>query len=154
MNDELAYLRPAGWAPPSGYSDGVSASGRCVFVAGQVGWNPATAQFETDDFGEQAAQALENVVAVLTAGDAKPEHLVRLTWYVTDRDAYLAARSAVGAAYRKHIGNHYPAMSLVIVAGLLEPRAKVEIEATAIVPSSRRPVVPTSSRRRVVPPNE
>jgi enamine deaminase RidA (YjgF/YER057c/UK114 family) len=136
MTDAFRYLRPDGWAAPSGYSDGVSASGRMVVLAGQIGWNPVTAQFETDDLGEQTAQALRNVVAVLAAGDARPEHLVRLTWYVTDRDAYLAARSSIGAAYRKIVGDHYPAMSLIIVAGLLEPRAKVEIEATAIVPPS------------------
>ena len=136
MTDAFAYLRPDGWAPPSGYSDGVSASGRIVFVAGQVGWNPAMARFDTDDFAEQAAQALKNVVAVLAAGEARPEHIVRLTWYVTDRDRYLESRRAIGVAYRKTIGDHYPAMSLVIVAGLLEPRAKIEIEATAIVPVS------------------
>ena len=134
MNDAFAYLRPDGWAPPSGYSDGVSATGRLVFVAGQVGWNPAMARFDTDDFAEQAAQALKNVVAVLAAGDARPEDIVRLTWYITDRDAYLIARRAIGVAYRKAIGDHYPAMTLVVVSGLLEPRARVEIEATAIVP--------------------
>lgn len=135
MKELFAYLHPEGWMAPSGYSDGIVASGRLVFVAGQVGWNPVTAQFETDDFAAQTAQALTNVAAVLRSAGADPAQLVRLTWYVTDRGAYLAARTAIGAAYRRIIGSHYPTMSLVIVAGLLEPRALVEIEATAVVPA-------------------
>jgi enamine deaminase RidA (YjgF/YER057c/UK114 family) len=135
MKELFAYLHPEGWAAPRGYSDGILASGRLVFVAGQVGWNPATAEFETDDFAEQAAQALTNVAAVLRAGGADPAQLVRLTWYITDRAAYLAARAAIGVAYRRIVGTHYPTMSLVIVAGLLEPKAMVEIEATAVVPA-------------------
>jgi len=133
MKELFAYLHPEGWPAPKGYSDGIVASGRLVFVAGQVGWNPGTGEFESDDFAAQAAQALSNVAAVLRSAGADPAQLVRLTWYVTDRDAYLAARPAIGAAYRRIIGTHYPTMSLVMVAGLLEPRALVEIEATAVL---------------------
>ena len=128
-------IRPEGWAAARGYADGVSASGRAIFVAGQVGWDPAMQHFESDDFAAQAAQALRNVVAVLRAGGAEPRHLVRLTWYVTDRAAYVASRREVGAAYREVVGRHFPAMSVVVVAGLLEERARVEIEATAVVPA-------------------
>ena len=135
MKELFAYLHPEGWTAPRGYSDGIVASGRLVFVAGQVGWNPATGEFETDDFAAQTAQALSNVTTVLRSAGADPAQLVRLTWYVTDRDAYLAARTAIGAAYRRIIGTHYPTMSLVVVADLLEPRALVEIEATAVVPA-------------------
>lgn len=120
---------------PSGYSHGVSASGKVIVTAGQIGWNPASGAFETDDFAEQTAQALRNVVAVLQAGGARPEHLVRMTWFVTSRDEYRRARKAVGAAYKEIVGRHYPAMSVVVVSALVEERAKVEIEATAIVPA-------------------
>jgi enamine deaminase RidA (YjgF/YER057c/UK114 family) len=126
-----------GWARPNGYSDGMSASGRVVVTAGLIGWNPETQQVETDNFTSQVAQALRNVAAVLETAGASPEHLVRLTWYVTNRDEYLAARKAVGLAYREVFGRHYPAMAVVVVAGLLEPRAKVEIEATAVVPPQK-----------------
>ena len=131
----MRTLLPEGWAPPQGYANGIEVrAGRIVFLAGQVGWNPETGEFETDDFAAQTAQALTNVAAVLRAGGADTAQLVRMTWYVTDRAAYLSARSAIGAAYRRIIGTHYPTMSLVIVAGLLEERALVEIEATAVVP--------------------
>jgi enamine deaminase RidA (YjgF/YER057c/UK114 family) len=133
--DAPIVVRPDGWPRPHGYADGVIAEGRLLSISGQIGWDPATMQFASDDFAEQTAQALRNVVAVLRAGGAGPEHLVRLTWYVTDRAAYVAARRAIGAAYRAIIGAHYPAMSVVVVAGLLEPRALVEIEATAVVPA-------------------
>jgi enamine deaminase RidA (YjgF/YER057c/UK114 family) len=129
-----AIVRPEGWAPPRGYADGVSARGRLVFVAGQVGWDPATQEFASDEFATQTRQALANVVAVLRAAGAGPEHLVRTTWYVTSREAYVAARRELGAAWRETIGAHYPATTLVVVADLLEPRALVEIEATAVVP--------------------
>jgi enamine deaminase RidA (YjgF/YER057c/UK114 family) len=129
----LRFLQPDGWVPPRGYANGVVAEGRMVFVAGQVGWN-ARAEFETDDFVGQVEQALANVVAVLGAGGAGPEHLVRMTWYVTDKAAYVARRKDIGEAYRRVIGRHFPAMTLVVVAGLLEDRALVEIEATAVVP--------------------
>jgi enamine deaminase RidA (YjgF/YER057c/UK114 family) len=128
---DFEFLQPAGWAPPRGYANGVAASGRTIFVAGQVGWN-ATGVFETDDFVAQVEQALLNVVAVLRAGGAGPEHLVRLTWYITDKAAYVVRRQEIGAAYRRVIGRHFPAMTLVVVAGLLEDRALVEIEATAV----------------------
>jgi enamine deaminase RidA (YjgF/YER057c/UK114 family) len=130
----VEILRPEGWPRPRGYADGVAASGRVVAVAGQVGWDPATGRFAADDFAAQARQALANVRAVLRAAGAEPRHVVRLTWYITDRAAYLAARRAVGEAYRELFGAHYPAMSVVVVAALLEPRAQVEIEATAITP--------------------
>ena len=128
-------LEPEGWAKPAGYANGMSATGRFVVTAGQVGWDPATSTFASDDFAAQTAQALRNVVAVLRAGGAGPEHLVRLTWYVTSRNEYAAARRTIGAAYREIIGRRYPAMSVIVVSGLLEERAKVEIEATAVVPT-------------------
>ena len=127
-------IQPDGWPRPSGYANAVSATGRVIAVAGQVGWNPRTSQFESDSLVAQAAQALRNVVAILEAAGAQPRHVVRLTWYVTDRLAYQNATREIGAEYREVFGSHYPAMTLVIVAGLLEPRALVEIEATAVVP--------------------
>jgi enamine deaminase RidA (YjgF/YER057c/UK114 family) len=132
----LETIQPAGWAVPSGYANAVAGPGRgrLVFVAGQVGWDPRTGTFASDDLAAQAAQALANVAAVLRAAGAEPQHVARLTWYVTDRAEYLAARSAIGAAYRAVMGRHYPAMSLLVVQSLLEERAKVEIEATALVP--------------------
>jgi enamine deaminase RidA (YjgF/YER057c/UK114 family) len=132
----LQTILPAGWAAPSGYANAVAGAGRgrLVFVAGQVGWDPRTGAFAGDDLGAQAAQALANVAAVLRAAGAEPGHVARLTWYVTDRAEYLAARPAIGAAYRAVMGRHYPAMSLLVVQSLLEERAKVEIEATALVP--------------------
>jgi enamine deaminase RidA (YjgF/YER057c/UK114 family) len=127
-------IHPDGWAPPVGYVNGVAARGRVVAVAGQVGWDPTTATFASDDFAAQTRQALANVAAVLRAAGAEPHHLVRLNWFVTSRAEYVAARLAIGKAYRDVIGRHYPAMTLVIVSGLVEERAKVEIEATAVVP--------------------
>ena len=126
-------LTPEGWLPPKGYANGIAAQGRLVFTAGQIGWNPQTCQFETDDFVEQTAQALKNVAAVLQAAGAEPRHLVRLTWYITDKAAYLGRQKEIGRAYREVMGKHFPAMAVVVVAGLLEGRAKVEIEATAVV---------------------
>jgi enamine deaminase RidA (YjgF/YER057c/UK114 family) len=128
-------IEPEGWVRPIGYANGMSATGRFVVTAGQVGWDPASGTFVSDDFAVQTAQALRNVVTVLRAGGAGPEHLVRLTWYVTSRDEYAAARRAIGAAYREIVGRHYPAMSVVVVSALFEERAKVEIEATAVVPA-------------------
>jgi enamine deaminase RidA (YjgF/YER057c/UK114 family) len=127
-------VQPEDWPPPRGYANGVSATGRMLFVAGQIGWNPLTGEFETDDFVAQTAQALRNVEAVLRAGGAEPRHVARLTWYVVDRYAYLWRGKEIGAAYREVFGRHYPAMAAVFVAGLVEPRARVEIEATAVVP--------------------
>ena len=133
MSGPAEVLQPEGWAPPRGYANGVAAEGRVVFVAGQVGWNPATGAFESDDFAAQAEQALRNVAEVLRAGGAEPRHLARMTWYVTDREAYLSSTRRISEAYRAVFGRHFPAMTLVVVAGLLEARAKVEIEATAVV---------------------
>ncbi|WDA13227.1 RidA family protein [Paracoccus marcusii] len=126
-------LHPATWKRASGYSNGVMARGRMIFTGGLVGWD-ADQVFQTDDFAGQVRQVLENIVAVLAEGGAGPEHLVRLTWYVTDKHEYLGALREVGAAYRDVIGRHYPAMALVQVVALVEDRAKVEIEATAVVP--------------------
>jgi enamine deaminase RidA (YjgF/YER057c/UK114 family) len=127
-------LQPPGWAKPKGYANGMAAKGRLVFVAGQIGWNPETGQFETDDFAEQTAQALRNVAAVLTEAGAEPQHLVRMTWYITDKAAYLGSLREIGQAWREILGRHYPAMAVVVVSALIEDRAKVEIEATAVVP--------------------
>jgi enamine deaminase RidA (YjgF/YER057c/UK114 family) len=129
----LEVLQPEGWAPPRGYSNGVAAQGRLVFVAGQIGWN-GRCEFESDDFVAQTRQALANIVAVLAAGGAKPEHIVRMTWYVTDRREYLARGREVGAVFRELIGVYHAAMSAVQVVALMEERAKVEIEVTAVVP--------------------
>ena len=118
---------------PRGYADGMSARGRVVVTAGQVGWDPVTGAFASDDLAEQTAQTLRNVVAVLQSAGAGPGQLVRLTWYLTDREEYLAARGAIGEHYRAIIGRHFPAMAVVFVSSLVESRAKVEIEATAVV---------------------
>ncbi len=126
-------LLPAGWPRPKGYANGVAVSGRQVYVAGMVGWD-ANGVFASDDFAAQARVALENVAAVLRAGGAKPEHIVRMTWYVTSKREYLAASRAVGAAYREIVGNFDIAMTAVEVTALMEDRAKVEIECTAVIP--------------------
>ena len=126
-------LQPPGWARPKGYANGIVAHGRMLFVAGQVGWN-AEERFESDAFVDQARQALANIVAVLAEADAGPETIARMTWYVLDKGEYLARALDLGAAYRDVIGDHYPAMSLVQVAGLVETGAKLEIEATAVLP--------------------
>ncbi len=128
-------IHPDGWAVPKGFSDAIVSSGKLVTLAGQVGWNPATLEFVSDEFVEQVRQALHNVVALLLASGARPQDLVRLTWYVVDRDEYNISRRAIGLLYREIVGRHYPPMSVVIVAGLLEPRARVEIEATAVIPA-------------------
>ncbi|CAN5752393.1 benzoate-CoA ligase family protein [soil metagenome] len=125
--------QPDGWARAVGYANAVSASGRLVCVAGQIGWDPVTSQFTADDLCGQVRQALANVVTALAAAGAKPEQITRLTWYVTDRDIYLSERKAIGEIYREIIGRHFPAMSMVVVKGLIEPDALVEIEATAVV---------------------
>ncbi|HVK32613.1 MAG TPA: RidA family protein [Burkholderiaceae bacterium] len=128
-------LQPAGWAEPKGYANGVAASGRQVFVAGQIGWN-AACQFDSDDLVDQVRQALANVVAVLAAAGAQPAHIVRMTWYVVDKRDYLARAKEIGRAYRELIGDYDVAMSAVQVAALIEDRAKVEIEVTAVLPPS------------------
>jgi len=132
----MEILQPPGWPRPRGYANGVAARGRLVFVSGMIGWN-AHGEFESDDFAGQARQALLNVVAVLREAGARPEHIVRMTWYVVDKREYLAASAALGAAYREIIGAHYPAMTAVEVRALIEDRARVEIEATAVVPDER-----------------
>jgi enamine deaminase RidA (YjgF/YER057c/UK114 family) len=126
-------LQPDGWTRPAGYSNGVSARGRTIFVAGQVGWN-AEARFESDDLVAQIAQALRNVVAVLACDGAKPEHVTALTWYFVDKREYLARLAEVGQVYREIIGKHFPTMTAVQVTALMEDSAKVEIQATAVVP--------------------
>ncbi len=126
-------LQPPGWAPAKGYANGISARGTQIFVGGQIGWN-AQQQFESDDFIDQTAQTLRNVVAVLNEAGAGPEHMVRMTWYVIDRVEYNARLKELGAVYREVMGRNFPAMSCVQVAGLMEARAKVEIEVTAVLP--------------------
>ncbi|NYE62227.1 enamine deaminase RidA (YjgF/YER057c/UK114 family) [Duganella sp. 1224] len=129
----MEILQPPGWARPRGYSNGVAASGRMVCVSGMIGWDPQGV-FHTDDFAGQVRQALLNIVAVLKEADARPEHIVRMTWYVVDKNEYVAAYKEIGRHYREIIGAHYPAMTAVQVAALVEDHAKVEIEVTAMVP--------------------
>jgi len=129
----MEFLQPRGWKQPKGYANGVAAEGRMVFTGGMIGWN-AEEVFESNDFAGQAEQTLRNIVAVLAEAGAKPEHIVRLTWYVTDKQAYLACQRDLGAAYKRVIGAHFPAMALVQVVALVEDDAMVEIEATAVVP--------------------
>jgi enamine deaminase RidA (YjgF/YER057c/UK114 family) len=129
-------LQPEGWPRPRGYANGVSAQGRQVFVAGMVGWNAAS-EFDSDDLVDQVRRALANVKAVLAEAGARPEHMVRMTWYVVDRADYLARGRDIGAVYREVMGHHYDvAMSAVEVGALMESRAKVEIEVTAVVPQA------------------
>lgn len=130
----LQFLHPSHWKPAIGYSNGVAATGRMVFTGGIIGWN-ADQEFETDDFVGQVEQALRSIVEVLACAGARPEHLVRLTWYVTDKREYLASLKDLGRVYKAVIGRHYPAMALVQVVALVEDRAKVEIEATAVIPA-------------------
>ena len=129
----MKLLQPPGWMPPKGYANGIAARGTTVFVSGQVGWN-AEQRFESDDFVPQARLALQNIVAILLEGGAGPEHIVRMTWYVVDRREYVQCLGRLGAAYRDVLGRHFPAMTAVEVKSLIEDRARVEIEATAIVP--------------------
>ena len=128
-------LQPDGWVTPKGYANGVAARGTMIFTGGQIGWNAAQ-QFESDDFIAQTRQTLLNVRSVREAGGAGPEHLVRLTWYVVDRNEYNARLKELGVVYREVLGKHFPAMACVQVAGLMEERAKIEIEATAVVPDA------------------
>ena len=136
----MEMLNPKNWKPAKGYSNGVAAEGRQIFVAGQIGWDE-NARFQTDDFAAQAEQAMRNIAAVLAEAGAEPRHVVRLTWYVVDKRDYLDSLGALGAAYRAVFGRHYPAMTLVQVAALVEDRAKVEIEATAVLPDPGSSVV-------------
>lgn len=134
----MRTLQPEGWPRPKGYSNGISAEGRLIFVAGQVGWD-VTETFRSEDFVAQVRQALENTREVLAEGGAGPEHIVRMTWYVTDKREYLSRTKEVGQVYREVMGRVYPAMALVVVAGLVEDGAKVEIETTAVVPTAADP---------------
>ena len=127
-------LQPAGWAKPKGYANGVAAQGRFVFVGGQIGWN-SQSRFETDDLAGQVRQTLQNVVDVLAEPGAKPEHVTSLTWYLVDKKDYLGNLQAIGKAYREVMGRHFPAMAVVEVTALVEDRAKVEIQAMAVVPT-------------------
>lgn len=129
----MRTIQPSGWARPSGYSNGVAARGETLFVAGQIGWN-GDQQFESDDLVDQVRQALANIRAVLEAAGCGPEHIVRLNWFVTDMDGYRARLKEIGQAYREVMGKAFPAMGCFGVATLVEPRAKVEIEATAVIP--------------------
>ena len=129
----MQVLLPPSWPRPKGYANGVVASGKTVHIAGMIGWD-AQGVFHSDDFADQARQALQNIVEVLREADGKPEHIVRMTWYVTDKREYLAAGAQVGLAFREIIGSYNAAMTAVEVKALIEDRAKVEIEATAIIP--------------------
>jgi enamine deaminase RidA (YjgF/YER057c/UK114 family) len=129
----MTILQPPGWPRPKGFACGVAAEGRSVFVSGQIGWDEH-GHFGAQGVAGQVRQALRNIVAILAEAGALPEHVVRLTWYVTDKREYLAAQREIGEAYRDVMGRHFPAMSVVAVAALLEDEAKVEIEATAVVP--------------------
>ena len=145
-------LQPEEWPRPKGYANGMAARGRMIFISGQIGWD-AQERFASDTLAGQVKQALRNIVRVLKEGGAEPRHLVRLTWFVLSRDAYLSEAGEIGAGYREILGQHFPAMSVVEVRALVEPRALVEIEATAVIPDEetdgrmasdgkRRPVAP------------
>ncbi len=131
----MKFLQPPDWLPPKGYANGIAARGTMIFVGGQIGWN-GQQQFETDDFIAQTAQALRNILAILQAGGAGAEHMVRMTWYIIDRDEYVARLKELGAVYRDVMGRNFPAMSCVEVSRLVEARAKVEIEVTAVLPDA------------------
>ena len=130
----MEFLNPGSWKKPRGYSNGTAAEGRLIFVAGQIGWN-AESKFDTNDFAGQVRQALANTVAVMAEAGAKASHITQMTWYVTDKQEYLAALPKIGESDREFIGTHYPAMTLVQVAALVEDRARVEIESTAVIPT-------------------
>jgi len=135
MASEFQVLKPAGWPRPSGYSNGIAATGRQIFVAGQVGWD-GNCKFNSGKLADQVRQALKNICAVLAEAQAGPEHIVRLTWYLTSRDEYLSDLANIGAAYRDVMGKNFPVMSVVQVTALMEAEAKVEIEATAVLPGA------------------
>ena len=132
-NAEFEFLQPKAWASPQGYANGIAAEGRLVFIAGQVGWD-TDGRMVGSDLVAQTEQALKNIVAILAEAGGAPEHLTRLTWYIIDKKGYVAHRKEIGEAYRRVIGKHFPTMSLLVVAGLLENDAQVEIEATAVIP--------------------
>jgi enamine deaminase RidA (YjgF/YER057c/UK114 family) len=130
---DFQFLHPKDWKPAKGYANGVAAEGRLVFIAGQIGWTK-DAQLVGADFVAQVEQALKNVIAVLAEGGGEPRHIVRMTWFVTDKTEYVTRQREIGEAYRRAVGRHFPAMSLLVVKDLLEDGAKVEIEATAVIP--------------------
>jgi len=129
----MQVLQPPGWARPQGYSNGVAMSGRLVFIAGQIGWD-AGQQFQSDDFTEQARQALRNILTILAEAGGRPEHIARMNWYVVDKQEYMDSLKKLGVIYRELMGNHYPAMTALEVSALIEDAARVEIEATAVIP--------------------
>jgi enamine deaminase RidA (YjgF/YER057c/UK114 family) len=131
----MKILQPPAWSRPRGYSNGVAARGTVVFIGGQIGWD-GQCRFASDDFALQARQALANIVAILAQAGGRPEHIARMTWYVTDKREYIAAYKSTGEAYREIIGRHFPAMTAFEVSALIEDRAKVEIEATAVIPDA------------------
>jgi enamine deaminase RidA (YjgF/YER057c/UK114 family) len=133
MSENFEFLHPSSWKKAKGFANGIVAEGRTVFLAGQIGWN-ADQHFDSTDFVAQVRQALENIVALVAEAGGKPEHITRLTWYVTSKQEYLASLGDLGAAYRAVMGKHFPTMTLVQVVALVEDHAKVEIEATAVVP--------------------
>jgi enamine deaminase RidA (YjgF/YER057c/UK114 family) len=132
----MKVLLPSGWRPPIGYANGIAASGTLVFVAGQVGWDEQQV-FQSKDMAPQFEQALKNVIAVLAEAGARPEHVCRMTAYCCDKPAYLAARRELGAIWRRHMGRHYPAMSMIFVSDLLDSPGKIELEATAVIPREK-----------------
>jgi enamine deaminase RidA (YjgF/YER057c/UK114 family) len=135
MAGDFQILKPASWPRPSGYSNGIAATGRQIFVAGQIGWD-SDCKFKSTKLADQVRQALRNICAVLAEAHARPEHIVRLTWFLTSRDEYVSELEDIGAAYREVMGKNFPVMSVVQVVALMEAQAKVEIEATAVVPSA------------------
>lgn len=130
----MRTLQPEGWPRPRGYSNGIEAEGKLVFVAGQIGWDE-TRKFSSTDFSVQFRRVLSNTLKVLKEASAGPEHITRMTWFVTSRDEYMASLTELGATWKELMGRHYPAMAVIIVAGLVEPEAKIEIETTAVVPN-------------------
>jgi enamine deaminase RidA (YjgF/YER057c/UK114 family) len=132
----MQFLQPPNWAKPRGFANGIATSGKLVFIAGQVGWT-GEGKWEAHDFAGQFQQTLKNIVEVLAQAGGRPEHIVRLTWYVVDKQEYLASLKDVGTAYRAIMGRHFPTMAVVQVTGLVEPEAKLEIEATAVIPEAR-----------------
>lgn len=131
----MQILQPPGWRRPSGYSNGIAAEGRLLFIAGLVGWDK-NREFQSDDFIDQTAQTLKNIVTVLAEADATPEHITRMTWYIIDKQEYIARQREMGEVYRKVIGRNFPATAMLEVSALMEDRAKVEIETTAVLPHS------------------
>ena len=129
----MKIIQPDGWTLPKGYSQGVITEGRQIFVSGQIGWDE-TGTFQTNDFAEQTGQTLRNILTILNAANAGAEHITRMTWFITDKKEYLASLKSLGQIYREEMGHHYPAMSIVEVNSLIEDKAKVEIEATAVIP--------------------